>query len=240
MNQLKTPSGINYLEDFKSNDLPTVIYFSGAGERNNYGDFTAMKRTSFYTKFYTTFKDQYNFFIPLQTLNSYSWVYPFVNGVAYGVGFIRWVKEKYGIDKVVLCSHSMGSGYSTAPLMPNELSALVVSAGNGDYKQVIALAKTLLPVMQWHGKGDYSQNSFINGEKAMNWYKGAGGPVDWHPIEGGHGIDSIVYSPTSGVKEWIDKLFPIVDPVKPGLYVDGVWIGETSGTFENHLIEYKQ
>lgn len=239
MNQLKTPSGIHYLEDFKGNQLPTLVYLSGAGERNNYGDFSAMKRTAFYTKFYATFKDQFNFFFPLQTKYSWSWIWPFTNGVAYSVGFIRYIKQLHGIDKIVPCSHSMGSVWSTAPLMPGELSGAVISAGSGDYKQILELADTDLPVLAFHGRQDYRENSFVAGEKAMNWYKGAGGPVEWHPIEGGHGIDQVVYSPNSGVKEWIDKLFPIVDPIKPGIYIDGVWCGDTECDFEGHKIQYK-
>lgn len=235
-----TPSGVKYIESFIDTSKITIIYLSGAGQRGTNLDM--LESTAFYTKFYQANKGAYNFFIPQQTTNSYSWIYPFrPNGEAYAVEFIRHIMKTYSIKKKpVITGHSMGSPWAIAPLMLNELSGICVVSGSGDYKQVIELGKTKIPIIAYHGTYDNATpNTYTNGLKAVSWYEGASGiKVDWHPLVGvGHGADVYAYAANSGFKEWIDKLFPVE---KPGIYIDGNWLGVDSVHYENHLITYKK
>jgi len=198
-------------------------------------------------KWYQNFKDQFNFFIPQHPKTSYSWVWPYCqDGTAYGVEFIRWIEKTYSLDpkRVILTGHSAGSPYSTAELMPDELGAIAAVSTSSSYKGAVMLGQIKMPLIAWHGEKDFTEpNTFKAGYNAcINWYQktGGGSPV-WIPIPNvGHGADVYAYAGNT-LKDWIDNLFPpVVVPPKPGLYVDGTWIGETSGEFEGHTIEYKE
>lgn len=241
----KSDSGVQYIESFISKDLPTIIYFSGYGQFGT--DINALKKVAFYTKFYQANKDFYNFFIPQHPKTSYSWIWPKrPDGTGYGVEFIRWIQKTYGIDpkKTILTGHSAGSPYGTAELMPNELGAIAAVSTSATYKGAIMLGQIKMPLIHWHGMNDTTvPNTFDAGYKAcIEWYQklGGGSPV-WIPIPNcGHGADVYAYAGNT-LKDWIDNLFPpVVIPPKPGIYVDGTWIGETSGEFEGHTIEIRE
>jgi predicted esterase len=215
-----SPSGVKYIENFIDTSLVTVIYFHGAGQRGT--DLNKLKSVAFYTKFYTTNKGRYNFFIPQQTTASWSWIYPIrPDGTPYGVEFIRWVYKQYGINpkKTILTGHSMGSPWVIAQVMPNELGGIAVVSGSGEYKGCVALGVSGMPVIAWHGESDKTDpNTFAAGYKAcITWYQntGRGTPI-WKPLPGvGHGADVYAYANGQGLKEWIDELFPVTVPPTP-------------------------
>lgn len=236
MNALKTPSGIHYLEDFKGNHLPSVIYLSGYGQFSS--DINVLKNVAFFTKFCTDNKDKYNFFIPLHPKNSYSWVYPFFpNGNAFAVEFNRYIIGQYKTGKPILAGHSAGGPWPIAFRMLNELAGICVVSSSGDYKEVIEVGKTKIPVIVYHGEKDNTApNTYVNGVKAIGWYEAASGlEAEFHSLPNvGHGADVQAFAKGYGLKEWIDK----VPEVKPGLYLDNVWMHETEFEFENHKVKY--
>lgn len=218
----KSESGVEYIEDFKSKDLPTIIYFSGYGQFGT--DINMLKRVSFYTKFYQNNKAFYNFIIPQHPKTSYSWIWPFrPDGTAYGVEFIRWIQKTYSLDpkRVLLTGHSAGSPYGTAELMPNELGAIAAVSTSSTYQGAVMLAKIGMPLIAFHGTGDTTEpNTFAAGYRAcITWYQitGGGSPT-WVAYPGvGHGADVYAYDSNSGLKEWIDNVFTtiVTPPIIP-------------------------
>lgn len=76
-----------------------------------------------------------------------------------------------------------------------------------------------VPLNAWHGMNDTATpNTYTAGLQALNWYKAGKGPYTpvWNPLSGvGHGSDVYAYDTSSGLKEWIDGLFPDIEEPEP-------------------------
>ncbi len=232
-------SGRKYISDFKSNDLPTILYLHGSGSNDKTLDH--IRGCAFYKLFYTAFKSNFNFFFPLQEGGFSGWENK-IGGVSSGAYFAKEIIALHGIKNIVPTGHSSGATYATVTTLPGVFKGFIPVAGRSlDYKGTKAMFPNGTMLNAWHGLDDHgSFNNIDDGKQAVEWYKMGGGTPIFHMLEGvGHGSDSIAYKPTSGIKEWIEGLFPKAEPVKSGLYVDNIWIGDTEGTFEGHTIEYR-
>jgi len=234
----KTKAGVQYLSDFKSNDSPTVVYLHGSGQINK--TLEAIKSTPFFKLFYTAFKDEFNFFFPLKIGGS-GWE-DYKEGKSSGARFILEIIELHKVDKIVPTGHSAGGTWATATSLQGLIKGFAPVAGRAlDYKGVLALHGNGVQVNAWHGENDHGfVNNIDDGKQAIKWYKSGGGSPIFNILPGvGHGSDSIAYKPTSGLKAWIDSLFPVVEE-KPGIYVNNIWMGYDSCDFQGNKIEFRQ
>lgn len=245
-----TPSGRGYLEDFKSVDKATIIYLHGSGQRGTGSptDLNKIKQVAFFTSFYSNYAADYNFLMPQQFSTFAGWE-NMINGKTAGADFVLWAKQYYGITKVIPTGHSAGGTWETAAWLQREIGGFAPVAGRGlSYSKVVEFGRNRVPVMAWHGDKDTAKpNDYSGGKQAISWYKTGGGVPIWNVLPGvAHDSDKYAYLPNSGLKEWIDSIYPPVEavPFVPGIYIDGVFAGASEATYvdptgKSVLIEYK-
>lgn len=213
MTQKTSFSGRPYLVDFKGDHLPTIVYLCGSGE---IGNLEKVKNVAFYTSFYNAFKNDFNFFIPMQFAGLSGWE-NMIGGLTSGGHFTKEMIDEYKLTKVVITGHSAGGTWETLAFLQDQIQGFAPVSGRGlSYDKVVNAGKKNIPVSAWHGEKDTTYpNSFTAGKQAcLNWFRDTGkGTPQWHPLPGvGHGADREAYKTTSGLKEWIQSLFPVVDP----------------------------
>jgi hypothetical protein len=212
----KSISGRPYLVDFKGDQLPTIIYLCGSGE---IGSLSKIKNVAFYTSFYNAFKNDFNFFIPMQYAGLSGWE-NMINGYTSGGQFTREMIAEYNLTKVVVTGHSAGATWETLAFLQDQIQGFAPVAGRGlSYQLVVNAGRKNIPVNAWHGEKDTAwPNTYTAGKQAcLSWFRDAGnGKPIWNSLPGvGHGSDKIAYATNSGLREWILGLFIAVEPPLP-------------------------
>ncbi len=243
----KSPGGKRYIADINDTAKITIIYFAGSGQRGNtYADLNKMTQVTFW-QLYLNFKNDYNWLWPQQNLSRAGWETR-INSFTEGANFVREMKIRYNLRRVIVTGHSMGATWETPADLQKEIIGFMPVAGRHlSQNKVVQMGKYRIPVSGWHGKLDTNTtnnpNTITNGRKAINAYKLGGGLPEWNELDGvAHGSDVVAYKVTTvaGVKTtplvtWIKKLFP-PPIVTPGIYVNGVYAGTDSVTVSGSLI----
>jgi len=233
-------SGRKYIKDFKDTSKVTIIYLHGSGQLGT--DLNLIKQTPFYKLFYAAYGADYNFFMPQQTKAFSGWENT-TFGHPSGAYFVREMIAQYGITKIIVTGHSAGAAWKTATNLQTLIGGFAPVAGRSlDFTATKLMGTNQIPVNAWHGDKDTAApNNYTAGKQAVSWYKQGGGTnILFNVLVGvGHGSDSYAYKPTSGLKGWIDMIYPVVEVHTTGIFIDGVWQGDTECDFQGLHIEYR-
>lgn len=233
-------SGRKYLSDFKSDSLPTVVYLHGSGQRGT--DLEKIKQTPFYKLWYAVFKDDFNFFFPLQSATFAGWENS-IGGYPSGAHFVREMITLHTLTKVIVTGHSAGGTGETLAFLQSQIRGFAPCSGRAlSYSRIKQCGALDIPVLIHHGTLDTAKpNMYSAGVQMKNWLIEGGGEPEFVSLTGvGHGSDSYAYKPTSRLKAWIDEIFEDeVVPPTTGIFIDGVYKGATECDFAGLHIEYR-
>ncbi len=250
---LKQPKGVMWYwehSDGKSLSAPVIIALHGSGERSNTPDYSLIQRHGLPKLLKLAgydYLDGFTILTPQE--NTTTWGYVRDPNNPDIIKFLRYVRANYNTQFVMVTGLSMGGdGSWCASYLGDEklVTAIVPVSGKGDYNLAKLTEQRGVKVWGIHGDADKTV-PVSDGKRPINGMISEGGEPKWTLIPGGGHNDltwDVAFSITdrtelggTTIYKWFKSMCANVDPV--GLYVDGLFIGESPATFEGHTIEYR-
>jgi hypothetical protein len=248
--KLIQPSGLMWYYEYKDPNLPdapVIIFLHGSGEKSdtpNLGKIQKQGLPKLLKAAGMSYLPGFTVLCPQQVTGRWGYNPEIIK-------FLQYVKSNYKSEYRLLTGLSMGSDGSWDGSYQSDdklVTAIVPVSGKGDYNLAKKTASKKIYVWAIHGKSDTSVPT-SDGLRPVNGMNSVGAnpkPI-WTLINGAHNsvcwdvAFSIEDQPQLGnttIYKWFKSLLPKEQPTT-GIFIDGIWQGETECDFNGLHIEYR-